>query len=73
MIIKIDFHPRLAKAGVHQEKGWANSAYGMSKLGLTMYTTLQQQQIDADGSKNILVNCVSTTHDIILIKNAITN
>lgn len=29
-----------AKAGRHREKGWANTNYGMSKLGLIAYSNV---------------------------------
>ena len=49
------------KKGVHDVNGWANSAYGMSKIGVTVMTPLQQAELDADKSRSILVNCVSVS------------
>ena len=35
-----------AKAGTHEEKGFKNTAYGMSKVGLSALTRIQQQDFD---------------------------
>lgn len=42
------------KAGNHQEKGFANSAYGMSKVGVTVMTFIQQR--DLNSKEDIVVN-----------------
>ena len=52
---------RDVKKGVHEVNGWANSAYGMSKVGVTVMTPLQQAELDADKTRSILVNCVSVS------------
>nr|KAG5692017.1 hypothetical protein BaRGS_027662 [Batillaria attramentaria] len=47
-----------AKNGTHKEAGWADWAYGISKIGVRILTAIQQKQIDAkDKDKDILVNC----------------
>ena len=47
-----------AKEDKVEERGWAKSAYGMSKIAVSIMTRLQQQEFDAKHSeKNILVNC----------------
>ena len=58
--LSIDINCRDTKAGNHQEKGWPNSAYGMSKLGVTAYTPHQQAAFDKDSRDDIVVNAVST-------------
>ncbi|XP_071455695.1 carbonyl reductase [NADPH] 3-like [Hetaerina americana] len=40
-----------AKAGDHFAKGWPNSAYATSKVGLSALTRVQQRAFDADTSK----------------------
>lgn len=46
-----------AKAGVHKEQGWADSAYGVSKIGVTLLSAIQQRDIDADKTRtDIVVN-----------------
>ncbi|XP_077336051.1 carbonyl reductase [NADPH] 1-like [Lithobates pipiens] len=34
-----------AKNGVHQEKGWANTAYGISKIGVTVLSRIQARKL----------------------------
>ena len=49
---------RAAKDGTVKEKGWAETAYGTSKLGLITLTRIQGADIDKTG-KDILINSVS--------------
>ncbi|KAM4699061.1 carbonyl reductase [NADPH] 1-like [Discoglossus pictus] len=35
-----------AKNGVHQEKGWPNTAYGVSKIGVTVLSRIQARQLN---------------------------
>ena len=35
-----------AKDGTHEEEGFKNTAYGMSKVGLSALTRIQQQEFD---------------------------
>ena len=58
---------RDVKKGVHEVNGWSNFAYGMSKVGVTVMTPLQQAELDADKTRSILVNCVSVSTVIILV------
>jgi len=44
-----------SKKGVHKEEGWPESAYGMSKVGVTLASTIQQRDIDADKSRTDIV------------------
>ncbi|XP_077989359.1 carbonyl reductase [NADPH] 1-like [Glandiceps talaboti] len=44
------------KAGNHQEKGWANSAYGMSKAGVLALMSIQVKELKADPREDILIN-----------------
>ncbi|XP_062584744.1 carbonyl reductase [NADPH] 1-like [Saccostrea cucullata] len=45
-----------AKSGNHESKGYANSAYGMSKVGVSALTEIQHRQLSADPREDILVN-----------------
>ena len=50
---------RAAQTGQHEKQGYSNSAYGMSKVGVTVMTGIQQADIDkAFSGKDILVNSV---------------
>ena len=43
------------------KKGWADWAYGASKLGVTTLTKIQGQEVSKDSSKkDVLINCVSS-------------
>jgi hypothetical protein len=58
------------KADRHEEVGWAPSAYGMSKVGVTLMTPIQQQQFDSDETrKDIVVNAVSLSIHVAIIFN----
>jgi len=47
--------------GNYQELGWPQTAYGVSKIGVTLMTPILQQQLTADSSKpDIVVNAVSS-------------
>ena len=52
---------RAAKAGNHVDKGYGDCwAYGISKIGVTAMTFIQQKEIDQDQTrKDIVINCVS--------------
>jgi len=45
-----------AKDGSHQQKGFSNSAYGMSKVGVTVMSIIQQRELDEAGKDDIVVN-----------------
>ncbi|KAH3772492.1 carbonyl reductase [NADPH] 1-like [Dreissena polymorpha] len=45
-----------AKAGTHKAKGWHESAYGTSKIGVTLMTFVQQRELSADSRPDIVVN-----------------
>ena len=46
-----------AEAGNHTSKGWPNTAYGMTKLGVIMMTGIQQAAADrGNPGKDILIN-----------------
>ncbi|XP_047113995.1 carbonyl reductase [NADPH] 1-like [Schistocerca piceifrons] len=47
-----------AKKGEHEKHGWRNSAYGVSKVGVTALTFMQQKAFDADERPDIIVNAV---------------
>lgn len=40
------------------EKGWANSAYVASKVGVAALSRIHQRMFDTDSRKNIIVNAV---------------
>ena len=46
------------KAGVHKERGWPSSAYGMSKVAVTSMSLIHYKDLDAKGC-DIVVNAVS--------------
>ncbi|XP_070198553.1 carbonyl reductase [NADPH] 3-like isoform X4 [Littorina saxatilis] len=46
----------LAKEGKHEAAGWPSSAYGVSKVGVTVMSMIQQRQFDAEGKEDIIVN-----------------
>ncbi|KAI0210438.1 Carbonyl reductase [NADPH] 3 [Lamellibrachia satsuma] len=46
------------KNGVHEVNGWPSSAYGVSKIGVTVMTPIQQAELDADKTRSdLVVNC----------------
>lgn len=50
-------------AGKHEAAGWPSTAYGVSKIGVTLMAKLQQEVIDQDTTKkDIIVNSVSFLH-----------
>ena len=44
-----------AHAGNHAEKGWPNSTYVVSKVGLSALSRIQQREINKDTSRNDVV------------------
>jgi len=46
----------LAQTGSHQQQGYSNSAYGMSKIGVTALTKIQQRNFDESDKPDIVVN-----------------
>ncbi|CAG0881512.1 unnamed protein product [Cyprideis torosa] len=46
------------KAGIEKNKGWMGSSYGMSKIGLSALTRIQQRQFDQDPREDIVINHV---------------
>ena len=57
-IINIFFNSA-AKAGNHAAKGWAESAYGCSKIGVTVMSFAQQREFNKDTREDIILNPVS--------------
>ncbi|XP_023215206.1 carbonyl reductase [NADPH] 1-like [Centruroides sculpturatus] len=47
-----------AKNGVHQENGWGNSAYCVSKVGLSALSFIYQRQFDKDARPDLVINPV---------------
>ncbi|XP_078655931.1 carbonyl reductase [NADPH] 1-like [Branchiostoma floridae x Branchiostoma belcheri] len=47
-----------AKAGQHKQNGFADSAYGMSKIGVTVLTFIQAREMEQDPREDVLVNCM---------------
>lgn len=46
--------------GNHQQRGWPQTAYGVSKIGVSLMTPIQQREVAADSSKpDIVINAVS--------------
>lgn len=46
------------KNNEHKKLGWPNSAYGVSKVGLSALTFIQQREFNKDEREDIVVNCV---------------
>jgi len=45
------------KKGMHKEQGWPETAYGISKTGVTLMSAIQQRDIDTDKSRtDIIIN-----------------
>lgn len=49
---------RLAQSGEHETK-YANTAYGMSKVGLTALSRIQQRTFNVDPRPDIIVNSMT--------------
>lgn len=47
-----------SKAGNHEQYGWPNRAYSVSKVAVSALTIIQQKAFDADARGNIIVNSV---------------
>lgn len=47
-----------AKHGDHLSKGWPNSTYVVSKVGVSALTIIQQREFDKDPREDIIVNSV---------------
>ena len=47
-----------AKAGNHSAKGWPNSTYVVSKVGLSALSRIQQREFDQDPNSDLVVNHV---------------
>jgi len=47
------------KKGDHKDQGWPEKAYGVSKIGVTLLSVIQQHDIDKDKSRSdIIINGV---------------
>ncbi|GLG95902.1 Uncharacterized protein GBIM_02767 [Gryllus bimaculatus] len=49
---------RAAEEGTHFKKGWSDSAYEVSKNGVSALTFIQQREFDKDPQQDIVVNAV---------------
>ncbi|CAH1238303.1 CBR1 [Branchiostoma lanceolatum] len=47
-----------AKEGTNKKHGFSDSAYGMSKIGVTVLTFIQAREMEKDPREDILVNCM---------------
>ncbi|TRY78303.1 hypothetical protein TCAL_01717 [Tigriopus californicus] len=47
-----------AKAGNHAEKGWPNSTYSVSKVGVSALSRIQQREFNLDSDSDYVVNHV---------------
>ena len=47
-----------AKDGTFKGKGWPESAYGTSKIGVTLMSFVQQKELNKDSRDDIVVNAV---------------
>ena len=51
---------RQVKDGTYKQEGWPQSAYGVSKVGVTAMTPIQQAEMDkVRPGDDIIFNCVS--------------
>lgn len=57
LVRKMDEFVEAAQTGVHIKKGFSNSAYGMSKLGVIAYTRILAKDAQKLSAQNVLVNC----------------
>jgi len=48
---------KYAQKGTHTEHGYPNTAYGVSKIGVTVLTIIQARQLQKQEKNTILVNC----------------
>lgn len=56
LISLLDQFVKDVKDGVHKEKGWSNSAYGTSKIGVTALSKIQARALSQDPREDILLN-----------------
>lgn len=47
-----------AKIGIHEKNGWGNSAYCVSKVGLTALSFIYQKEFNKDSRPDIIINPV---------------
>jgi NAD(P)-dependent dehydrogenase (short-subunit alcohol dehydrogenase family) len=47
-------------------KGWPKFAYGVSKIGVTVMTQIQQREMDRTGVDDIIVNAVSVISVVVI-------
>lgn len=57
LIAKLEEFISATKSDTHQQTGFSNSAYGMSKLGVTAFTRVLGKRVKAMDKQNVLVNC----------------
>jgi len=55
LVKMIDEFVSAAKVGDHEKKGWPNTTYGVSKMGVTAMSIIQQRDIDKDRSRSDIV------------------
>jgi len=48
---------KCAKEGTHQNAGYPNTAYGVSKIGVTVMTFIHARRLKEQGKNDILLNC----------------
>ncbi|KAH9513990.1 NADH-cytochrome b5 reductase [Bulinus truncatus] len=46
----------LTQTNSHKQAGWPETAYGVSKIGVTVMSMVQQRELDAKGAVDIVVN-----------------
>ncbi|XP_067663238.1 carbonyl reductase [NADPH] 1-like [Haliotis asinina] len=51
-----------AASGAHQERGWPNTAYGVSKIGATVMSFILMRELAADPREDIIVNSCCPGH-----------
>jgi carbonyl reductase 1 len=54
----IFFLCRAANDGTHAEKGWPNSTYVVSKVGVSALARIQQREFNSDSREDLVINHV---------------
>lgn len=57
-ILVFNYIFRAAKTNTHLEKGWANSAYVVSKVGVSALARVHQRIFNSDSRQGLVVNAV---------------
>ncbi|GFR66190.1 carbonyl reductase [NADPH] 1 [Elysia marginata] len=53
-----------AQNGTFKEEGFAETSYGMSKIGVTVMSMIQQREMDKKGADDIVINATEQPHPL---------